>query len=278
MSRKNAKQDLFNSAMSLGDHLEELRARLIMAFIGLGIAMVICLIFGKYLIAFLERPYVNIARSQQQNITPADPNSTAGNSLNNIEPPNRLQSLAPADGFISYMKICTIAGLLLSSPWVFYHLWMFVSAGLYPNERRYAKAAVPFSAILFVAGAMFFLFIIAPLTMNFLILFNKNFLGVDSRFTFKFYISFITSLMLVFGVGFQTPILVFFLNKMGLVSIETLRKSRKYVILAIFVLAAMATPPDPASQLTLAIPLYFLYELGIILCYFSGKKAKESDK
>ncbi|MHC4638628.1 MAG: twin-arginine translocase subunit TatC [Planctomycetota bacterium] len=83
MSKKNAKEDLFNSAMSLGDHLEELRARLIMAFIGLGIAMVVCLIFGKYLIAFLERPYVSIARSQQQNITSSDPNSTIDNSLRN---------------------------------------------------------------------------------------------------------------------------------------------------------------------------------------------------
>ncbi|MHC4638629.1 MAG: twin-arginine translocase subunit TatC, partial [Planctomycetota bacterium] len=166
------------------------------------------------------------------------------------------------------MKICTIAGLLFSSPWVFYHLWMFVSAGLYPNERRYVKAAVPFSAVLFVAGAMFFLFVIAPLTMKFLIGFNKNFLGVDSRFTFKYYISFITSLMLVFGAGFQTPILVFFLNKMGLVSIQALKNSRKFVILAIVVLAAVATPPDPTSQVTLAIPLYILYELGIILCYF----------
>jgi sec-independent protein translocase protein TatC len=137
---------------------------------------------------------------------------------------------------------------------------------------------VPFSAALFVAGALFFLFVVARLTLAFLVKFNEGLLGARSNFTFSDYISFVTMLMLVFGVAFQTPIAIFFLNRTGLVSIEALRKSRKFVILIIFIIAAMATPPDVISQITLAIPLYFLFELGIFLSVFSERRRKSQEK
>jgi len=167
-----------------------------------------------------------------------------------------------------------MAGLILSSPWVFYQLWMFVAAGLYTHERKYVQTAVPFSAILFVTGALFFLLVVAPLTLKFLILFNQNILGANSNFTFADYISFIAMLMLVFGVAFQTPIAIFILTRTGLVTIQNLRKSRKFIILFIFILAAMATPPDVISQVTLAIPLYALFELGILLSWLAERKKK----
>ena len=288
MRKKNAIKNVADSSMSLGDHLEELRARLMLALIGLFIAMFASLFFGRKIIAFIEKPYLDVIERQTalENISPAknpkentvveDANQHSTNPEDSkpatIDPKTRLQSLAPADGFISYIKICTIAGVIVSSPWIFYQLWMFISAGLYTSEKKYVKVAAPFSALLFVAGALFFIFVIAPLTMSFLINFNKSMLGVNSNFTFRYYISFITKLMLVFGVGFQTPILVFFLNKLGLVSIQALKNSRKFVILAIVILAAMATPPDVISQVTLAIPLYVLFELGIIISYLSSKK------
>jgi len=115
---------------------------------------------------------------------------------------------------------------------------------------------------------------VAPLTLGFLVKFNQRVLGVNSNFTFANYISFITMLMLVFGIAFQTPIAIFFLNRTGLVSIEGLRRSRKFVLLGIFVIAAMATPPDPISQVTLAFPLYALFELGILLSWFAGRKKR----
>jgi sec-independent protein translocase protein TatC len=125
-----------------------------------------------------------------------------------------------------------------------------------------------------VIGALFFILVVAPLTLGFLVKFNERILGVSSNFTFANYISFVTMLMLVFGIAFQTPIAIFFLNKTGLVSIEGLRRSRKFVLLGIFVVAAMATPPDVVSQITLGIPLYFLFELGILLSYFSERRKR----
>jgi len=245
------KFDPAETTMSLGDHLEELRTRLIRALIGIVFGLVICLFFASKIIAFIEKPYIDVMGEQA-----------------------RLQTLAPADGFVSYVKIALISGLILSSPWVFYHLWLFVAAGLHHHERRYVYYAVPFSTILFVTGALFFIFVVAPITLGFLVKFNQKVLGVQSNFTFANYVSFVTMLMLVFGVAFQTPIAIFFLNRTGLVSIDSLRKSRKYVLLGIFIVAAMVTPPDVISQVTLAIPLYFLFELGILLSYFASRKER----
>ena len=249
MGDTSKKSNSSNSTMSLGDHLEELRSRLILALVGLAVGAIICLFFGSKIITFIEKPYTNIMGAEA-----------------------RLQTLAPADGFVSYIKISLIAGLLLSSPWVFYQLWMFIAAGLYPNEKRYVRLATPFSAVLFVAGALFFILVVAPITLGFLVKFNERVLGVSSSFTFRNYISFVTTLMLVFGLGFQTPIAIFTLSRTGLVSIQALRRSRKYVLLAIFVVAAMATPPDVISQVTLAVPLYLLFELGILLSYIANRR------
>jgi len=249
MGDTSKKRDPLNPAMTLGDHLEELRLRLILALAGLVVGAIICLFFGSKIIAFIEKPYIGVMGTEA-----------------------RLQTLAPADGFTSYMKIALIAGLIISSPWVFYQLWMFISAGLYPNEKRYVYLATPFSAALFIAGALFFILVVAPLTIGFLVKFNEKVLGVSSNFTFQNYISFITVLMLIFGIAFQTPIAIFFLNRTGLVSLQALRRSRKFVLLSVFIVAAIATPPDVISQITLAIPLYLLFELGILLIYFVERK------
>ncbi len=252
--KKKKKQDPLDSTMSLGDHLEELRMRLIRALVGLGLGAVICLVFCPYIIDFIKGPYIGVMGEDAP-----------------------LQILAPAEGFISYIKIALVSGLILSSPWVFYHIWMFVAAGLYPNEKRYVHMAAPFSAALFVIGALFFVMVVAPLTLGFLVGFNERALGARSNFTFANYISFVTMLMLVFGIAFQTPVAILFLNKTGLVSVKTLCKSRKFVLLGIFVVAAMATPPDPISQVTLAFPLYALFELGILLSWFSERRKKKRD-
>jgi len=253
-TKSKEKEELFNSTMSLGDHLEELRARLILTLTGIAAAAILCLIpyFFKYIKSLIYYP------------------------LSKVPEPERVSLivLAPADPFVVYMKIALIAALIISSPWVFYQLWMFVAAGLYPKERRYVHKAVPFSVVLFVTGALFFLFAVAPISLRFFLGF-ADFVGVEANWTLQKYVSFITTLMLVFGIAFQTPIAIFILNKTGLVSIAALKKSRKYVLLGVFILAAVATPPDVISQVTLAIPLYFLYELGILLCYFTKRKKKK---
>ena len=242
------------TTMSLGDHLEELRARLILALIGLVIGTILCLFFGGKIIALIEKPYVGVMGEDA-----------------------RMQTIAPAEGLVSYMKIAFISGLILTCPWVFYQLWMFVAAGLYPHERRYVQIAVPFSAALFVIGALFFLFIVAPLTIGFLVKFNEKILDVESRFTFPSYISFVTLLMLVFGIAFQTPIAIFILNRTGLISIKAFCKSRKFVFLGVFIIGAVVTPPDFISQVTLAIPLYALFEIGILLSWLAERRKKSSN-
>jgi sec-independent protein translocase protein TatC len=321
--KKKQPRDPLDSTMSLGDHLEELRGRLVLAITGLLIGATICLFFGKYIIKFIEKPYLKIYETSDDkiqtedetrklienllngtrqrladdpntpNIGPEtedfiyrfgeeillalsnDPNYTFTRSLGNQESsPRPLIILSPADGIISYIKIALMAGLILSSPWVLYHIWMFVAAGLYAHEKKYVHTAVPFSATLFVTGALFFILVVAPLTLKFLVKFNEKALGAMSNFTFANYISFITMLMLVFGIAFQTPIAIFFLNRTGLVSIKALRKSRKFVLLGIFIVAAMVTPPDVISQVTLGIPLYILFELGILLSSFAERRRK----
>jgi sec-independent protein translocase protein TatC len=247
--RTNANPD---AVMSLGDHLEELRARVILALAGLAVGMAVSFIFGKWLIEFIKIPY-NQIRTHHPELQP-------------------LAYLAPTDAFVSYMKICLIAGLILSSPWVFYQLWMFVAAGLYPHERRYVYAAIPFCVALFAAGALLFLFVIAPTALEFFVTFGK-WIGVVPMWMLQNYVSFITLMMLVFGLAFQTPVVVLVVYRIGLVSIQTLRSIRKYALFAAFVIGAVVTPSvDPFSQTALAVPLYLLYELGIILCVLSDRK------
>jgi sec-independent protein translocase protein TatC len=271
--KKRRIPDPADSTMSLGDHLEDLRARLIHAIIGLLVGTGICLVFGTRIIRFIQRPYIKVLRSMAADENPeeADPNAPPAPSDEDLA---QLQTLSPADGFVSYVKIALISGLLLSSPWVFYQIWMFVAAGLYEHERRYVYIATPFSATLFVTGALFFVLVVAPITIGFLVKFNASVINARSNFTFANYMSFIAMLMLVFGIAFQTPIAIYFLNRTGLVSIAALRRSRKFVFLAVFIVGAMVTPPDFISQVTLAIPLYLLFELGIVLSYFAGRKDK----
>jgi sec-independent protein translocase protein TatC len=338
MGDTKKKEDLFDSTMSLGDHLEELRFRLIRALLGLGLGLIIGLILGRAIISFMQGPYndasakflFSVELEFQSDLDSGDisealrgefkdngvalsPDVTISKELViwkgrrwlitdkedrywvkkeedklkkeedklkkeedklNIYELIPLQIIAVAAGIVSYVKIALVAGLLLSSPWVFYQLWMFVAAGLYPHEKRYVYLAVPFSAVLFVTGALFFILVVAPLTLKFLVAFNERMLEGRSQFTFQHYISFVSHLMLVFGIAFQTPVAIFFLNRTGLVSIRALNRSRKFVLLAIFIVAAMATPPDWISQVTLAIPLYLLFELGILLSYFASYFAK----
>ena len=252
MSNNNSQKDLPSSAMSLGDHLEELRVRVILAAVGLFVGVAAGLFFGKFVIRIMLNPYMAVMGDT-----------------------SKLLVLTPVEGFMSYMKIAFISGLIISSPWVFYQIWMFVATGLYPKEKKYVYWTIPFSVILFMAGAIFFMLVIAPVTMGFLVKFNETVLDAASTFTFQGYISFITTLILVFGAAFQTPIVIFCLNKTGLVSLSSFQNSRKYVILAIVFIAGAATPgPDVISQIALAIPLYLLFELGIFLSIIFKHKIK----
>jgi len=239
--------------MSLGEHLEELRRRLIYALLGLAAAMGASMAFGRALVRLLAWPFVKVMVERGMD--------------------SQLAVLSTTSAVSTYFRVCLIAGAVVASPWVFYQLWMFVSAGLYPRERRYVAYAVPLSAGLFAGGAAFFLFVLAVPTLRFLIGF-AGWLGVRPVITLNDHIKFITVMMLIFGVTFQTPMAVLVLVKMGVISLGALNRYRRHVIVAIVIVAAIATPPDPVEQIMLAVPMYLLYELGVLLAYLSVRQRK----
>ncbi len=244
------------ASMSLGDHLEELRSRLGKSLIGLLAAFLGSLVVGRWFLAIVLSPFETAMEE-------------VGVQMN-------LQAIEVAEPFLVYIKASLVLAALVSSPWLFYQAWAFVSAGLYKHERKFIHTAAPISALLFVAGVLFFLLGIAPMVFKFLALFN---LGVEYAYTPQITkaVNFILVLSLVFGVAFQTPIAIVFAERMGLVTVQTLQRIRKYVFLSTFVVAAVATPPDIVSQLALAGALYVLYESSIIICRLWRKKRRESD-
>ncbi len=242
-------------SMSLGDHLEELRLRLILAIAGLVAGLGICFCFGHFLLGLLVEPYYKAMK--KSGLTPM------------------LQAISPAETFMVYMKTCLLFGLIISSPWIFWQLWLFVSAGLYKNEKRLVKLITPLSAALFITGSFFFLEVIAPVMMKFFVNFRLGFKDIQSAFSVKQYVDFITGLTLIFGLTFQSPIVIVALNKLGIVSTKTLQTLRKYVILAIVTVAALLTP-EMVSLFALAVPLYLLYEISIIFCAVTNKTPKNS--
>lgn len=254
MTEKKHTDDL--KSMSLGDHLEELRARLMLALLGLFVGLVAALFLGNTFLGFLLIPFKSAMLS-------------AG-----VEP--QLLAYKVAETFTVYLKASMVLAILITSPWIIYQLWAFISSGLYKHERKFVYAVVPFSTILFISGVLFFLFAVAPMALKFFLGFNigqENL--VDYKPSLTEYINFILTLSLVFGATFQSPIAIIFAERMGLVSVEALTKYRKYVFLGIFILAAVVTPPDVISQIMLGIPLYFLYEGSIILCRAWRRKRQQ---
>jgi len=245
--------------MSFGDHLEEFRKRLIYALIGLVVALVVCMVFGKWIFDFLQYPYVKIMVAEGK-----DPETIV---------------LGPTEGILIYFRVSLYTALILAGPWILYQFWQFIAVGLYPNERRYVHASVPFSGALFIGGALFFVFVVCEKMLQFFFFFN-NWIGVKAMITLDKHIKFMTNMMLVFGIGFQTPLVVFVLGKIGLVSLKTFRHYRAHVILGILIFAAMFTSPSPIDQFLLAIPMWLLYELGIFLVYYfvERKKLREDDE
>jgi len=240
--------------MSLGGHLDELRTRLSLGLGGFVLAFIASLALGRWFARVVLSPYQVAMQSVGIDV--------------------KLQAFQPAEPFMVYLKASLVLAVLISSPWLFYQLWAFISVGLHKKERRFVHVVAPTSAALFVAGVLFFLLVIAPWVFRFFMRFD---LGID-YLTYQpgvgKTIDFILGLALVFGVAFQTPVAIVFAERMGLVSYKALCKARKYVFLGVFLIGAMITPPDVISQVALAIPLYVLYEGGLLVCRFLQKKRK----
>ena len=185
-----------------------------------------------------------------------------------------LQSIAPTEIFFTYIKCALLAGFILSLPMFFWQIWAFVAPGLYSGEKRFVLPFVFSSTLLFSGGAVFGYTIVFPIIFDFFSSFTSDF--VVSAWTMREVFSLTSRLFLVFGIAFELPLFIFFLSIAGIVSARQLFRLTPYAVLGVFVVGAVLTPPDPVSQIFLAVPLMALYLLGVAVAWiFEGKKREE---
>jgi sec-independent protein translocase protein TatC len=339
-------EDMFkDTRMSIGDHIEDLRAHLLRALMGLGVGMIFGFWpLGPYVLELINAPVVNeltqfeirklrreeakkranmagvevpinlsakwVDRRQLANVLGLDPDKLP--ALDTKDLPKELKGkgefvkldMAPVDElgdvvaaqiqviemrnrgatsynitemFFVYMKISFFTGLVLSSPWVFYHLWMFIAAGLYPNEKRLVNVYLPFSVLLFLAGVVFCEVFAMRQAVKGLLLFNE-WLGIDAEIRLQEWLSFAIMMPLVFGLAFQTPLVMMFLHRVGLVTVPMLRHYRRISWFVLAIVAALLAPaPTADGMLLLWVPLVAFYELGILLCVWQGDQNRLLD-
>ncbi|MFN7768741.1 MAG: twin-arginine translocase subunit TatC [Planctomycetaceae bacterium] len=173
------------------------------------------------------------------------------------------------EAFMIYLKVSLVVGFILASPWIFFQLWQFVAAGLYPNERRYVYRYLPLSIGLFLAGVVFCYYVVIPFMLTFLFKFNVD-LAVRPEIKIGTWIMFALVVSLMFGLSFQLPLVMVVLDRIHLVPNRLYSEHRRWAILIIAFLSMVLTPADPISMLAMMIPLLVLYEFGILLCRFGG--------
>lgn len=237
--------------LTLIQHLTELRTRLIRSLAALIIVMVLCLYFSKEIFRFLQTPLLKVM--------PENAGFIATN---------------PIEAFITYLKVALLAGIFLSSPFVLYQLWKFVAPGLYLREKKMAFLFVTLSTLFFVGGALFGYFVIFPIGFKF---FVSALEGTEIRFMPQMndYLSFISKMLLTFGLVFEMPLILVLLSRIGIVKLQMLTKARRYVLVLMFLIAGILTPgPDVLSQLLLGIPLLLLYELSVLTIWLLERRNK----
>jgi len=250
MSSEKIKQN------SLAAHLTELRSRLLKSIIYLFVFFIICYFFSENIYSFLVAPYAEAVKDD-----PID---------------RRMIFTALHETFITYLKVAFFAAMFVASPIILTQIWKFVAPGLYKNEK---KALLPYliaTPILFLLGGMLVYYLIMPLAIKFFLSFetsaNLNHLPIQLEAKVNEYLSLIMRLIFAFGISFQMPVLLSLLARVGFVDSEYLKKRRKYVVVIIFAVAAILTPPDPITQIGLGIPLLILYELSILSVKLIEKK------
>lgn len=238
--------------MGLLGHLEELRVRLTRVAIAVVVGACASYAFAEYLYRFIVDPLMPFVSG------------------------GHLIYTSPAEGFITYIKLAAVAGVFLTSPYSFYQMWAFIAPGLYKEEKRYIAPLAFVSAVLFVGGALFSYYKVTPLAYEFFASFDNEFMVMLP--SVKESLSMGLKLLFAFGIAFELPLVIFFLARLGVVTSAGLRRNRKYAILGAFIVGALLTPPDPASQSLMAIPLIILYEIGIWLAHYFGKKPAPAEE
>jgi sec-independent protein translocase protein TatC len=232
--------------LSLMQHLGELRSRLMVASFGVLIATTVAFFFAKDIILALEAP-AHLGKP--------------------------LQIISPTEGFTTYMRVSLFTGIALSMPIILYEIYAYVDPALRPNERRFLLTLGPFVLLLFVGGMAFCYFLLLPNAINFLFTFGSDVFEASPRASE--YISFVTTFILGVGLVFEMPVIIFAVTRIGLVSRDWLAKQRRFVLLFVFIAGAIITPtPDPFNQTLVAVPMYLLFELGLLLSRFGGGRRR----
>ena len=228
-------------------HLTELRKRLIHSFIFLLIFFAGCYFFAENLYGFLVEPFANAVKDDGTN--------------------RRLIFTALQETFLTYLKVSFFAAFFVTCPFILIQVWKFIAPGLYKHEKKAILPYLVLTPILFFLGGMLVYYLIMPLAIKFFLSFESS--GISTNLPIQLeakvneYLSLIMKLIFAFGISFQLPVVLSLLARIGVVDSEFLKARRKYVIVIIFAAAALLTPPDPITQIGLAIPLLILYELSI---------------
>lgn len=230
---------------TLISHLFELRDRLLRAAGGLIVAFVCLFPFANEIYALLAQPL-----------------------LAKLPEGGQMIATAVTTPFFVPMKVAMLAAVVVSLPYTLYQLWSFIAPGLYRHEKHFAIPMLACSTLLFLTGMAFSYFLVFPVVFGFITGSAPE--GVVVMTDIGNYLDFVIGLFLAFGVAFEVPVAVVLLVKMGMVDVATLKEIRSYVVVGAFVLGAILTPPDVVSQIMLAVPLWLLYEAGIVAASFIG--------
>lgn len=238
-------------AMTIIEHLEELRKVIIISFLSLIPTSVVGWLLRERTLAILLKP------ATDRHV--------------------KLVYLTPMEPFFVMMKVAIISGVILATPIILWQVWSFILPALRSHEKRMLVAIVPFSVLLFVVGVVFGYLTVFKFGMNFFINFaSSQIIALTPTFKLSDYLSFAISFLLPFGVIFEMPLVVLVLAKIGIVNSRFLAKKRKYAILIIFIIAAIVTPtPDVFTQTFVAGPMYILYEVSILIAYVVGRNKRK---
>ena len=245
---------------SFVEHLSELRSRLVKSIIYFFIFFIICYYFAENIYSFLVEPYANAVKDDGIN--------------------RRLIFTALHETFVTYLKVAFFASMFVTSPIILTQIWKFIAPGLYKNEKIALLPYLIITPTLFLLGGMLVYYLIMPLAIKFFLSFETiaqiDSLPIQLEAKVNEYLSLIMRLIFAFGLSFQLPVLLSLLARVGFIDSIYLKKRRKYVIVIIFAVAAILTPPDPITQIGLGIPLLILYELSILSVKIVEKKNKNA--
>jgi len=236
------------------EHLTELRDRLVRCFIAVGVGFVVAYCFKEKLFEILMAPLVTAMGENQKMIFTGLP-----------------------EAFFTYLKVALLTGVVAAVPVLFYEFWMFISPGLYRQEKKFLIPVVLLSIVFFAIGSSFGYFIVFPYGFQFFLGFSSD--TIQAMPSMKEYLGFASKMLLAFGFVFELPLVITFMARMGLVSVDFLCKNRKYAVLIFFAGSALITPPDVVTQIMMAIPLMILYEISIVGArMFQKKKDVDEDE